>query len=57
MSNEKTVPDTMLSHIFPPLSFLEGRLFTCAINSSDHIAANDRMNNELERIWKEAVMA
>jgi hypothetical protein len=55
-SNEKTLPYIMLSYIFPPRSFCGEGLFNHAM-SSDHIVSNDRMNNELERIWKEAVMA
>jgi hypothetical protein len=27
-----------------------------AVTSSDYIASNDSVNNELERIWKEVVM-
>jgi hypothetical protein len=32
-------------------------LFNDAVSSTDYIALNNRMNNELERTWKEAVMA
>jgi hypothetical protein len=31
-------------------------LFNNAVNSSGYILSNDRMNNELEMMWKEAVM-
>jgi hypothetical protein len=31
-------------------------LFNNAVSSSGYILSNDRMNNELERMWKEAVM-
>jgi hypothetical protein len=32
-------------------------LFNDDVSTSDHIASDDRMINELEIIWKEAVMA
>jgi hypothetical protein len=32
-------------------------LFNDAFNSSAHTASDDKMNNELERIWKETVVA
>jgi hypothetical protein len=31
-------------------------LFNDAVNSSDYIVSDDRMINELERMWKEAVV-
>jgi hypothetical protein len=31
-------------------------LFNNAVSSSGYIMSNDRMNNELEMMWKEAVM-
>jgi len=32
-------------------------LFNDAVSSTLYVAPTDRMNNELERIWKEAVVA
>jgi hypothetical protein len=32
-------------------------VFNDAVNSSVYIVLNDRMNNELERIWKEEVVS
>jgi hypothetical protein len=31
--------------------------FNDTVSSSDYVASNGRMINELERIWKEAVVA
>jgi hypothetical protein len=32
-------------------------LFNDAVSSSDYVASNDRMINELEWIWKDAIVA
>jgi hypothetical protein len=36
--------------------FIACALFNDAVSRSDCIASGDRMNNELERMWKEAVV-
>jgi hypothetical protein len=54
-SKEPVLCPCLSTHTF--YSFIYS-LFNDAFNSSDYIASNERMivNNELERIWKEAVV-
>jgi hypothetical protein len=37
-------------------SFISCGLFNDAVGSSDYIVSNDRMNSDLERTWKDAIV-
>jgi hypothetical protein len=47
--------ENIKSHLY--LGLFIYSLFNGAFSSSDYIVLNEIMDNELERIWKEAVMA
>jgi hypothetical protein len=49
----------ILFHVSCKMLYLFVVLFNDAFSSSEYIASDERMivNNELERMWKEAVMA
>jgi hypothetical protein len=47
----------VFTFLYFTLLFYSCGLFNDAVSSSDCIASNDRMNNELEKIWKEGIVA
>jgi hypothetical protein len=59
------VPQTGLEYAPSKIKIVKGGLFVCliydlfnaAVFSSDYTASNDGMINELENVWKEAVVA
>jgi hypothetical protein len=55
ISNNPLKPTFFIYFVYKIYLFVCG-LFNNAVSSSDYIASNNMMVNELERIWKEAVM-